>query len=525
MTIGKKLMTAVSGMLVTAALIGYVGLSSNGTFQDLFESTVNKTVRKIALSDTLNVANQEMAAAQRAICLASFAKDDAELDTYRTLFQKDVETIRTTLADLQALPVTEEDKKLAADIAGWEAEWQRHSQEILVQVAAGNPVEANRIRKDDVAPLYKKINPAAQRLAAIEKEVLQKDQGSVGDAITWNRWISFTLLGLMLLVGGVVAIVVSRISRDLRISAGELLTGADQVAGAASQVTASSQSLAQGSSEQAASLQEISSSGEEISSMAQKNGENSRNAADQVTKSERRIVETNQSLSQMVVAMSEISTQSESISKIIRVIDEIAFQTNILALNAAVEAARAGEAGMGFAVVADEVRNLAQRSAQAARDTASLIEESVVKSKDGKTKVDQMASAIQFITEEAARAKTLVEEVNLGSQEQARGIEQVAKAILQMQRVTQQNAASAEESASAAMELNAHSGSLKGIAGRLAAMVGGSGSEPSRTGGAGRLSRSGELRPSEAVPVLRKTAVPLGGTPAAEPPEFPLDDF
>jgi methyl-accepting chemotaxis protein/methyl-accepting chemotaxis protein-1 (serine sensor receptor) len=175
----------------------------------------------------------------------------------------------------------------------------------------------------------------------------------------------------------------------------------------------------------------------------------------------------------MVVAMSEIKTSSDKISKIIKTIDEIAFQTNILALNAAVEAARAGEAGMGFAVVADEVRNLAQRCAQAAKDTAALIEESIAKSNDGKTKVDQVAVAIQTITEESAKVKTLVDEVNLGSQEQARGIEQIGKAITQMEQVTQKTAANAEESASAAEELTAQSETLKDVVGRLTLMVGG----------------------------------------------------
>ena len=189
---------------------------------------------------------------------------------------------------------------------------------------------------------------------------------------------------------------------------------------------------------------------------------------------------TNQSLDQSVVAMGEINTQSDKIARIIKVIDEIAFQTNILALNAAVEAARAGEAGMGFAVVADEVRNLAQRCAQAARDTSALIEESIAKSNDGKTKVDQVATAIRAITEDGGKVKTLVDEVNLGSQEQVRGIEQIAKAIAQMDRVTQKTAADAEETASAAEELNAQSETLKDIVDRLTAMVGGGASNGPR---------------------------------------------
>ena len=236
---------------------------------------------------------------------------------------------------------------------------------------------------------------------------------------------------------------VSQISRTLQRVATEMADGAGQVASAAGQVAASSQSLAQGASEQAASIEETSAATEEIHSMARRNTENSNSAAALVLQSQEKFEETRASLDQMVVAMNEITTSSGKISKIIKVIDEIAFQTNILALNAAVEAARAGEAGLGFAVVADEVRNLAQRCAQAAKDTADLIEDSVVKSNAGKVKVDQVAGAIRIVTDEAAKIKVLVDEISVGSQEQARGIEQIGSAITQMDQVTQRAAASA----------------------------------------------------------------------------------
>ncbi|MBI4903671.1 MAG: hypothetical protein HY820_08550 [Acidobacteria bacterium] len=253
----------------------------------------------------------------------------------------------------------------------------------------------------------------------------------------------------------------------------ELGEGASQVACAATQISASAQSLAQGASEQAASIEEISASGEEINSMTRTSSDNLRLAADLVTASQQKFVQTNHALDQSVIAMGEISTQSDKISDIIKTIDEIAFQTNILALNAAVEAVRAGEAGKGFAVVADEVRNLAQRCAQAAKDTATLIEESIAKSNDGKVKVNQVAMAIRSITAESAKLKMLVDEANLGSQEQARGIEQIGNAISEMEQVTQNNAANAEQSASAAEELNVQSETLKDIVERLKAMVGG----------------------------------------------------
>jgi methyl-accepting chemotaxis protein/methyl-accepting chemotaxis protein-1 (serine sensor receptor) len=171
--------------------------------------------------------------------------------------------------------------------------------------------------------------------------------------------------------------------------------------------------------------------------------------------------------------MDGINASSQKISKIIKVIDEIAFQTNILALNAAVEAARAGEAGMGFAVVADEVRNLAQRCAQAAKDTADLIEDSIQRSNGGKAKVDQVAIAVRAITAESGKIKVLVDEINLGSVEQSRGIEQISRAITQMEQVTQSSAAGAEEGAAAAEQLNAQAETMKDIVGRLRIMVDG----------------------------------------------------
>jgi methyl-accepting chemotaxis protein/methyl-accepting chemotaxis protein-1 (serine sensor receptor) len=206
--------------------------------------------------------------------------------------------------------------------------------------------------------------------------------------------------------------------------------------------------------------------------MAVRHTELGREAAGVVAQSGVKFEQTSGLLDETVVAMGEIQAQSGKISKIIKAIDEIAFQTNILALNAAVEAARAGEAGMGFAVVADEVRNLAQRSAQAAKDTAGLIEESIAKSQDGKSKVDQVAAAIRVIIGDASRVKTMVDEMSAGSAQQANDTGQIARAITQMEHVTQQTAANAEQGAAAAEELTAQSAALKEIMMRLSDLVG-----------------------------------------------------
>ena len=286
--------------------------------------------------------------------------------------------------------------------------------------------------------------------------------------------INIILVGL-LLAFGVVAVVAARIlrkiSKELHKTVDELTQGAVQVASAANQVAASSQSLAQGATEQVASLEETTAATAEINSVTQRNSDSSRGATDLAALSESKSADTNRKLDLMLSVMAEIDEQSGKIAKIIKIIDEIAFQTNILALNAAVEAARAGEAGMGFAVVADEVRTLAQRCAQAARDTTALIEESATKSSIGKQKVDLVADAIREIANESSRVKDLVEQVNAGSLQQAHGIEQLSKALSQMEEVTQQTASNAEQGAAAAEELSAYSESLHLVVRSLSHMV------------------------------------------------------
>jgi methyl-accepting chemotaxis protein/methyl-accepting chemotaxis protein-1 (serine sensor receptor) len=185
------------------------------------------------------------------------------------------------------------------------------------------------------------------------------------------------------------------------------------------------------------------------------------------------VTEANHTLGGMKQSMEAIGESSGKISKIIKVIDEIAFQTNILALNAAVEAARAGEAGMGFAVVADEVRSLAQRCAQAAKDTAVLIEDSISKTTEGRAKLNGVTASIDAITGGARKAKTLVDEVDAASNEQSAGIEQISNAFAQIDTITQKAAANAEHGAAASKQLDEQSRALMSVVNQLEAMAGG----------------------------------------------------
>jgi methyl-accepting chemotaxis protein len=371
-------------------------------------------------------------------------------------------------------------------------------------------------RTDEIKASLGKIK---ERFAADLRDHLS----AVASRSATQRWISLGVFGASVGLAGIaVFLIVRQINQSLSRASVELTDGADQVAHAASQVSAASQSLAQGASEQAASIEETSASSEEITSMTRKNAENSRTAAEVMAEVDRKVGEANRTLEEMVGSMKQINTSSDKISKIIKVIDEIAFQTNILALNAAVEAARAGEAGMGFAVVADEVRSLAQRSAQAAKDTAGLIEESIATSSEGSAKLDQVATAIRGITDSAQRVKTLVDEVNVGSQEQARGMEQIAKAIGQMEQMTQKSAANAEESASASEEMASQAATMKSVVDRLQSLV--TGAAEDQQGPAHRLPSLAKL--SQAVGHRNAAMRPKSAGKAEPRPdkdEFPLD--
>jgi hypothetical protein len=246
----------------------------------------------------------------------------------------------------------------------------------------------------------------------------------------------------------------------------------EQMAVAATQVSMASQTTAEGASEQAASLEETSSSLEELSSLTKRNADNARHA-NELSRQTRSAVDSGLTdVKSMEHAMRDIKTSSDDIGKIIKTIDEIAFQTNLLALNAAVEAARAGEAGQGFAVVADEVRNLAQRCAQAAKDTAAKIHDAIGKSERGVLIGGKVAETLQQIVAKVQQVDAAVEQIATACGEQNQGVAQINSAVMQMDGVTQSNASGAEESASAAEELNAQAQVLRDSVATLVQLVG-----------------------------------------------------
>jgi hypothetical protein len=315
---------------------------------------------------------------------------------------------------------------------------------------------------DEVRKYHEGVQAAAQQALAAQQARMQSQ-------LRWRSAGMGSLLVVLLLNGWLLR---KRIATELVAIASELRTVSLSSASSAGQVSAASQTLAEGASEQAASLEETSSSLEELSAITRRNAENARKANDLAKQAREAADKGVTDMRAMSAAMQAIKGSSDDIAKIIRTIDEIAFQTNILALNAAVEAARAGEAGMGFAVVADEVRNLAQRSAHAARETSVKIEHAIGDTAQGVSLSNHVAQSLNDIVSKARQVDELAAEVANASQEQTQAISHINTAIVQVDKVTQGNAANAEETAAAAEELNAHALVMKQSVAELLQLVG-----------------------------------------------------
>jgi len=517
-TIGKRLIAGFCAVISVSLTLG-----AYAAYEILQIRDRAKSVTDDALPGIISI--DKAAEYARANDALAFRHIVSESDTQMADIEKTI-TANSKLADAafkdyEASISTPKDRELFEAIKGPRAENSAiRSNKVLALSRAHKSKEAMAAYERELEPVFQRYVKALQAEVDYNRASAQTYAAEIESTVARSLW--FTSVGLLLamLIAGLAAwLVTASTNRALRTSVEELTSGAEQVVAASGQVATSAQSLSQGATEQAASLEETSASMEEMASMTRQNAENSRSAATLMAEVDTRVRESNAALSDMVTSMGAIQDSSQQVAKIIKTIDEIAFQTNILALNAAVEAARAGDAGMGFAVVADEVRSLAQRSAQAAKDTAALIEASIEKARSGNIKVEQVSGAIAGITESVSQVKGLVEGVSLASSQQTQGIDQVSQAIAQMEKVTQTTAATAEESAAASEELNAQAEMSMGVVEKLEALVGGRGREqaaplaPRRAGAKGTkvLSMSAAVRAPKNVQAAEE-ALPLGDT-------------
>ncbi|SMG23511.1 HAMP domain-containing methyl-accepting chemotaxis protein [Dethiosulfovibrio salsuginis] len=404
--------------------------------------------------------------------------NEVRIATWRSLAERDVKGIRdvlpnfdkmdSILAALRSNTTEQEDLRSLDQIGQHARQYGTYMTQLAQAFEHHDVLAAKRVETGDFI------------LALADQEARHGMDSTVkianGAVSSLSSASTVLVIGLIVAViaGSLLAFVITlSITKPIGRISQILSEGASQVASASGQLSEASQQLAEGSSELASSIEETSATLQQSSSMVRQNNENTKQAASLSKQAMESAEGGNREMNQMMVSMGELKKSSDDIAKIIKVIDEIAFQTNILALNAAVEAARAGEAGMGFAVVAEEVRNLAQRSAQAAKDTASIIETNIELSQAGVAVAEKVKTSLEEISTGSRKVSELVDEITAASQEQAQGIEQINKAILQMDQVTQNTASNAEESASASEELNAQAESMNEAVQNLIALING----------------------------------------------------
>lgn len=399
--------------------------------------------------------------------------------TYRERFETRAEAVDEALD--RARTIIQSDEELVE--AGWlkkietltllHHEMSSASVEMMDAAEAGNPDLLSE-KTDAQYEVAVKI-----RGAIIDFDEVNAEEGShvADNALTEGNALQFIMIFLAggIFIGGcaLAFVIIRGITIPLKKAISGMTSGADQISTASGQVSSAGQQLADGATEQAAALEETSASMEEIASMTRRSADNAQEANEVMADLNGVANQATSSMQQLTSAMGEISAASEKTSKIIKTIDEIAFQTNLLALNAAVEAARAGEAGAGFAVVANEVRSLAMRAAEAARETAAMIEQTVIKVQEGTTLVSKTNDEFKIVFVGTNEVSSLIDEISNATKEQTDGVVQISTALHEMDKVVQNNADTAQQSAAASEELFSESTALLELVNELQVLIDG----------------------------------------------------
>jgi methyl-accepting chemotaxis protein len=470
-----KLSVKLTGSFLVVAvitmLVGYMGVSRISLLDKSGSEIYEKNLKPLSYITNVAMIFQLEASVIRDIFLDQFifSKDSSpHINSLKTLDQKLNENSEKFTKAL----TSGADRKAVDQLKSELAHFFSTRDRLINFVSLSKYADSQDLLRGEFSQIKERISALLDKLSDQQLKSIQKkmEQNSEAAAVaSWFTWI-FGGLGtsLAVILGFFLSI---SISRPIKRVADRLKERAGQVTDASAQISSASQSLADGASRQASGLEETSASLEEMSAMTKQNAENAQQAQLMMAQAGQIVGNVSHHMSKMAEAVGEITKTSEETGKIIKTIDEIAFQTNLLALNAAVEAARAGEAGAGFAVVADEVRNLAMRAAEAAKNTSTLIENTIKSIKSGHELTLLTEEAFKKNVEINEKIKLLIDEIATASREQSEGINQVSKAMSEIDQVTQKNAANAEESAAAAEELSAHALGLKEYVKDLSAVI------------------------------------------------------
>lgn len=447
----NKLYFSFGVIIIFSIIIALVSLSKVNDIADLTEKLYN---HPYTVSTGILEINSDIIAIHRSMKDVTLAKNNTEIDQAVKIVDDYEQKIYSSFEIVKERFLG--DKTMITEAIKAVTDWKVIRDEVITLTKVGKNKAAAAITKNKGARHVKLIETKINNIIdfAQNKAInFHVNAAKVrGDTLLFIVILSIILIALAITI----AIIITRntnttlntINRNLYESVSQLIESSRQFSN-------SSKQLSDGTSEQASSIEEISATLEESASMISQNTENTKHASLLSNESKAASDKGNHEMQDMLSYMEEIKKSSDQIGKIIKVIDEIAFQTNILALNAAVEAARAGEAGMGFAVVAEEVRNLAQRSAQAAKDTTEIIETNIELSETGLQVSEKVGESLGEITLQAKKVNELLDEIASASQEQSQGISQINKAMTQMEKVTQRNASGSEESAAASQEMSA----------------------------------------------------------------------
>jgi methyl-accepting chemotaxis protein/methyl-accepting chemotaxis protein-1 (serine sensor receptor) len=471
-TIAAKITIGVAVMMGIALVSSFLALRAISGLGRTVDYAADHTSKSLALAEQLRTVLYQARFSSRGMSLSLIAKRPADVGKAKQTFQESIEQIQQIANDLRPLLATEAELQALKDLEGQLPGWQSVRQTMFGLVDAGDFDGLTKVQAGEAHTVVEAVDKCAVTLIGLESKAMAEAAVESKAAGSRAYAVQIASLAVAAIAGAVIIVIMWGLGRGLAKLAASLNHSADRVANTSAQIEANGQTLAKAATEQAASLEETSAAAEQATAITRQSQEHTRTAAHLMSEVEKSTQAGSAALQEMISSMALISESSEGVSKVIKVIEEIAFQTNILALNAAVEAARAGESGMGFAVVADEVRNLAGRCGQAAKDTAGMIEQSVTRSRDGSAKLQRLSDLVRSIIERSREVKGLVDMVQSGAEQHAIGIEQIAKTIAQIGQTTQQTAAGAEESASSGAEMTEQAEELRMDAQTLEMLVG-----------------------------------------------------